>query len=162
MTNMTLSTSPDTTTTTDVISHPSLESSEKSFASIDERQRKPKAFSEGHDGDLSSQFKGWMGLDEKSVDGALEFQSFQPKKWEETDVDIKITHCGLCGSDLHVLRSGWVDQTPILPRIFDKFQGPTEYPCCVGHEIVGEVVRVGTKVKKDIKFVPSPSCFELD
>lgn len=57
---------------------------------------------------LHSQFKGWMGLDEKSVDGALKHQSFQPKKREETDVDIRITHCGLCGSDLHVLRSGWV------------------------------------------------------
>ena len=63
-----------------------------------------------HDGEdrLYSRFTGWMALDEKSVDGALKLQSFQPKKWEETDVDIKITCCGVCGSDLHVLRSGWV------------------------------------------------------
>lgn len=26
-------------------------------------------------------------------------------------------------------------------------QGPTEYPCCVGHEIVGTAVRVGSQVK---------------
>ncbi|KAL9110299.1 MAG: hypothetical protein Q9187_008072, partial [Circinaria calcarea] len=35
--------------------------------------------------------------------------------------------------------------------------GPTEYPCCVGHEIVGEAVRVGRKVEKDIK---RPDCDE--
>lgn len=58
---------------------------------------------------LYFQFKGWMGLDEESVDGNLKLQSFKPKQWEETDVDIKITHCGLCDSDLHALRSGWVN-----------------------------------------------------
>ena len=34
---------------------------------------------------------------------------FTPKTWEETDVDIKVTHSGICGTDLHTLRSGWVD-----------------------------------------------------
>lgn len=32
---------------------------------------------------------------------------FEPKKWDEDDVDIKISHCGICGSDLHTLKSGW-------------------------------------------------------
>lgn len=58
-------------------------------------------------------FQGWMGLDAKAVQGNLKFQRYEPKTWEETDVDIKITHCGICGSDLHTLRSGW---------------GPTLYP----------------------------------
>lgn len=53
-------------------------------------------------------FEGWMGLDSSSVEGKMVWQEFEPKPWEETDVDIKITHCGICGSDLHVLRSGWV------------------------------------------------------
>ena len=30
-------------------------------------------------------------------------------------------------------------------------QGPTKYPCCVGHEIVGIAVRVGSKAVGDIK-----------
>ncbi|KAL2817475.1 chaperonin 10-like protein [Aspergillus cavernicola] len=77
-------------------------------------------------------FEGWVGIDASSADGKMEWQQFEPKPWEETDVDIKITHCGICGSDLHTLRSGW---------------GPTEYPCCVGHEIIGTVVRVGSEVK---------------
>ncbi|KAJ0413655.1 chaperonin 10-like protein [Aspergillus carlsbadensis] len=76
-------------------------------------------------------FEGWVGLDASAADGKMQWQEFEPKPWEETDVDIKITHCGICGSDLHTLRSGW---------------GPTIYPCCVGHEIVGTAVRVGSQV----------------
>ncbi|RDW94628.1 zinc-binding alcohol dehydrogenase [Coleophoma crateriformis] len=80
-------------------------------------------------------FAGWMGLAPDSVDGKMVWQEFEPKTFEETDIDIKITHCGVCGSDLHTLRSGW---------------GATNYPVCVGHEIVGKAIRVGSKVK-DIK-----------
>jgi hypothetical protein len=56
----------------------------------------------------------------------------QPKTFEDTDVDIAITHCGICASDLHTLRSGW---------------GPTNYPQVVGHELAGVAVRVGPAVK---------------
>ena len=51
-------------------------------------------------------FRGWQGLDKSSAQGKMVWRDFQPKKWEETDVDIKVTHCGICGSDLHTLRSG--------------------------------------------------------
>ncbi|KAH0847973.1 hypothetical protein AYO21_03659 [Fonsecaea monophora] len=81
-------------------------------------------------------FMGWLGLDKTADKGKMVWQEFEPKTWEETDVDIQISHSGICGSDLHVLRSGW---------------GPTPYPCCVGHEIVGRAVRVGTKVEGGIK-----------
>lgn len=53
-------------------------------------------------------FEGWMGLDPSASQGNMIWQEFEPKKWEETDVDIKVSHCGICGSDLHTLRSGWV------------------------------------------------------
>lgn len=53
-------------------------------------------------------FEGWVGLDEKSSEGNMVWQQYDPKPWEETDVDIQITHSGVCGSDIHVLRSGWV------------------------------------------------------
>jgi alcohol dehydrogenase (NADP+) len=43
-----------------------------------------------------------------------------------------LAHCGICASDLHTLRSGW---------------GPTNYPAVVGHEIVGQAVKVGKNVK---------------
>lgn len=53
-------------------------------------------------------FTGWLGLDKDSVNGKMVWKEFEPKPWEETDVDIKISHCGICGSDMHTLRSGWV------------------------------------------------------
>ncbi|PNH36377.1 hypothetical protein VD0004_g3614 [Verticillium dahliae] len=68
------------------------------------------------------EFEGWMGEDESSAEGNMVWQKYEPKTWEETDVDIRITHCGICGSDMHVLRSEW-RQAP--------------YPVVVGHEIVG-------------------------
>jgi alcohol dehydrogenase (NADP+) len=80
-------------------------------------------------------FQGWLGLDSNSAKGNMVWREYEPKPFEETDVDIKITHCGICGSDISTLRSGWA---------------PSNYPVCVGHETVGEAVRVGSKVK-DIK-----------
>ena len=53
-------------------------------------------------------FEGWMGLDAESAKGNMVWKEYEPKTWEETDVDIKVTHSGICGSDLHMLRSGWV------------------------------------------------------
>ncbi|KAH7376334.1 cinnamyl alcohol dehydrogenase [Plectosphaerella cucumerina] len=81
-------------------------------------------------------FEGWVGHDEDSVNGKMVWEEFEPKPWEETDVDIRVTHSGICGSDLHMLRSGW---------------GPSPYPICVGHEIVGIAVRVGSKAEGGIK-----------
>jgi alcohol dehydrogenase (NADP+) len=81
-------------------------------------------------------FQGWLGHDKSSALGNLKWQSFTPKPFAEADIDIRITHCGICGSDLHTLRSGWA---------------PTAYPVCVGHEIVGIAVRVGSKVENGIK-----------
>ena len=62
----------------------------------------------------------------------MSWSSFKPKPFSAIDVDIKISHCGICGSDIHTLRSGWKS---------------TRYPVCVGHEIVGHVVRVGDQVR---------------
>ncbi|ORX49163.1 GroES-like protein [Hesseltinella vesiculosa] len=55
------------------------------------------------------------------------------KKWEDSDVELNVTHCGVCGSDVHTMDSGWE---------------PTNYPCVTGHEITGIVTRVGSKVTK--------------
>lgn len=79
-----------------------------------------------------TKFEGWLGKDEHSVEGKMEWGQFEPKRWTEDDVDIEISHCGICGSDLHMLSSGW---------------GPTPYPCVVGHEIIGKAIKVGKNVK---------------
>lgn len=75
-------------------------------------------------------FKGWVAKDKDAI-GNLVHEEFTPKPFTEDDVDIAITHCGVCASDLHTLRSGW---------------GATDYPQVVGHEIVGVAVRVGKNV----------------
>jgi D-arabinose 1-dehydrogenase-like Zn-dependent alcohol dehydrogenase len=59
-------------------------------------------------------FEGWLGLDQSAAEGNMKWAEFEPKPWEETDVDIKISHCGICGSDIHTLRSGWVGEPPSL------------------------------------------------
>jgi uncharacterized zinc-type alcohol dehydrogenase-like protein len=52
------------------------------------------------------------------------------------DVQIKISHCGVCHSDLHQVHDEW------------KSVMPTTYPCVPGHEIVGRVIAVGSGVTK--------------
>src|SRR5512145_4992 len=52
---------------------------------------------------------------------------------QPTDVAIDILYCGVCHSDLHTARNEWHN---------------TVYPCVPGHEIVGRVVKVGSKVRK--------------
>ena len=75
-------------------------------------------------------------------------QSGEFKQWQyrsrslgAEDVEIKISHCGICGSDIHTLDSG--SGVPSL----DNGWGPTTYPCVAGHEIVGEVTVAGHDVK---------------
>ncbi|KAJ4329574.1 hypothetical protein N0V87_010740 [Didymella glomerata] len=77
-------------------------------------------------------FEGWCGHGPESAEGKMKWEEYTPKSFTDDDVDIKISHCGICGSDLHTLRSGWY---------------PTPYPCVVGHEIIGKAVKVGKNVK---------------
>ncbi|KAJ3398582.1 hypothetical protein HDV05_002418, partial [Chytridiales sp. JEL 0842] len=55
-------------------------------------------------------------------DEPLKPYAYKPRPLGANDVEIDISHCGICGSDIHTLDSGW---------------GPTMYPCVVGHEIIG-------------------------
>lgn len=66
-----------------------------------------------------SSFEGWCGLDKNSAEGNMVWQGYTPKEWEETDVDIEISHCGVCGSDMHVLRKF------SFPSIFPQYQSRT-------------------------------------
>ncbi len=52
------------------------------------------------------------------------------------DVEIETLYCGVCHSDLHTVRNDWSNVMP------------TNYPCVPGHEIVGRVKRVGSRVTK--------------
>jgi len=54
----------------------------------------------------------------------------------EHDVLIEILFCGICHSDLHSARNEWSEFSP------------TVYPIVPGHEIVGRVTKVGSRVTK--------------
>ncbi|KAE8146729.1 Afadin and alpha-actinin-binding-domain-containing protein [Aspergillus avenaceus] len=73
-------------------------------------------------------FKGWVS---HNTTDALTYTTYTPKPFTASDIEVAITHCGICGTDIHTLRSGW---------------GPTDYPCVVGHEIIGTIERIGSAV----------------
>lgn len=53
------------------------------------------------------------------------------KQWDEDSVELQVTHCGVCGSDIHTLEQTW---------------GPNDWPVVLGHEIAGKVTRIGKNV----------------
>ncbi len=67
-----------------------------------------------------------------SAKGPLEPFSYDPGPLGPEDVEIKVTHCGICHSDLSMLDNEW---------------GMTRYPFVPGHEAVGTVVALGEQAK---------------
>ena len=57
---------------------------------------------------------------------------YDPGKLGAHEVEIAITHCGICHSDLHLIANDW---------------GISQYPFIPGHEIIGKVTAVGSEVK---------------
>jgi uncharacterized zinc-type alcohol dehydrogenase-like protein len=57
---------------------------------------------------------------------------YDPGALQPNEVEIKISHCGVCHSDVHLIDNDW---------------GISKYPFIPGHEIVGTVVAVGPAVK---------------
>ncbi|WP_417666763.1 NAD(P)-dependent alcohol dehydrogenase [Pseudidiomarina sp.] len=74
-----------------------------------------------------------IGFAAQAADQALEYFEFERRDPTADDVEIEIAYCGVCHSDLHQARNEW---------------GGTVFPCVPGHEIVGKVTRVGSKVSK--------------
>ncbi|KAH7378154.1 putative NADP-dependent alcohol dehydrogenase 6 [Cadophora sp. MPI-SDFR-AT-0126] len=79
------------------------------------------------------QFEGFMIHDTKNWT-KFSKEKFTPKVFEEYDVDIENECCGVCGSDVHTITGGWGELATA--------------PICVGHEIIGKVLRVGSQVKE--------------
>ena len=57
---------------------------------------------------------------------------YEPGVLRADEVEIKISHCGVCFSDVHLIDNDW---------------GMSKYPFIPGHEIIGAVVAVGSAVK---------------
>lgn len=73
---------------------------------------------------------GWAAKDSTGVFSPFEFTR---RPTGDEDVRLKVLYCGICHSDLHFAKNDF---------------GFTTYPVVPGHEIVGQVTEVGSKVTK--------------
>ncbi|CAN6182220.1 unnamed protein product [Urochloa humidicola] len=73
---------------------------------------------------------GWAARD---ASGLLSPYTFSRRAQGEGDVTIKVLFCGICHTDLHVIKNEW---------------GNAMYPVVPGHEVVGVVTEVGAAVTK--------------
>ncbi|XP_062100731.1 probable mannitol dehydrogenase [Humulus lupulus] len=73
---------------------------------------------------------GWAARD---TSGILSPFHFSRRENGEKDVTFKVLYCGICHTDLHMVKNDW---------------GISAYPVVPGHEIVGVVTEVGSKVEK--------------
>jgi len=62
----------------------------------------------------------------------LERYRYEPKDLAPNDIEIAVSHCGMCHTDLHLANNDW---------------GITAYPFVPGHEIVGAVSQLGSTVQ---------------
>jgi uncharacterized zinc-type alcohol dehydrogenase-like protein len=74
-------------------------------------------------------FHAWAAHREK---GALKPFVYEPEPLGPHDVEIRISHCGICHSDVHLVDGDW---------------GVGRYPMVPGHEIVGTVADAGPAVE---------------
>ncbi|KAI8080224.1 alcohol dehydrogenase-like protein [Gilbertella persicaria] len=80
-------------------------------------------------------FTGYAGLEPfvlKDEKTHLQVYQFEPRPLEDDEVEIKVSACGICGSDVHQLTNGWKRAT---------------YPLIAGHEFIGQITAVGSQVR---------------
>jgi alcohol/geraniol dehydrogenase (NADP+) len=58
---------------------------------------------------------------------------YDPGKLGPQEVEIAVTHCGICHSDLHLIANDW---------------GISQYPFIPGHEVIGTIAALGNEVRK--------------
>jgi len=75
-------------------------------------------------------FEGYAAAAAKAT---LKPLAYNPRAFQEYDVDLQITHCGVCHSDLHAINNDW---------------GGSQYPLLAGHEVIGKIKALGPKVQK--------------
>ncbi|MBD2495045.1 NAD(P)-dependent alcohol dehydrogenase [Nostoc sp. FACHB-280] len=67
----------------------------------------------------------------KTVGAELELFEYDPGVLKDQEVEINVEYCGLCHSDLSMLKNDW---------------GISRYPFVPGHEVVGTIAAVGDRV----------------
>ncbi|MBZ0273520.1 NAD(P)-dependent alcohol dehydrogenase [bacterium] len=68
----------------------------------------------------------------KAAKGPLVPFTYDAPALGPNDVEIDVTHCGICHSDIHVIDNNW---------------HITDYPCVPGHEVAGRVAAIGDAVR---------------
>jgi len=61
----------------------------------------------------------------------LEAFEYEKKPLKNNEVQIKVESCGICHSDLSAIDNSW---------------GASKYPMVAGHEIIGEIIEIGSSV----------------
>lgn len=74
-----------------------------------------------------------LGYAAQDASGYLAPFSFKRRATGADDVSFKITHCGICHTDLHQIKNEWK---------------MSMYPMIPGHELVGIVTEIGSNVEK--------------
>ena len=72
------------------------------------------------------------GLAVHAAGAQLVAYKYDPGELKANEVEVKISHCGVCHSDIHLIDNDW---------------GISKYPFIPGHEIVGTVSAIGTDVR---------------
>jgi uncharacterized zinc-type alcohol dehydrogenase-like protein len=72
------------------------------------------------------------GLAAHAAGAELSPFKYQVSDLAPTDVEVRISHCGICHSDIHLIDNDW---------------SISKYPFIPGHEIVGAVTAVGSSVR---------------
>ncbi|MBD1846612.1 NAD(P)-dependent alcohol dehydrogenase [Cyanobacteria bacterium FACHB-63] len=67
----------------------------------------------------------------KTAGGTLETFEYDPGALRDQEVEINVEYCGICHSDLSMLKNDW---------------GMSQYPIVPGHEVVGTIAAVGDQV----------------
>jgi uncharacterized zinc-type alcohol dehydrogenase-like protein len=74
-----------------------------------------------------------LGYATQTADAPLAPFAFERRALRPNDVAMEVLYCGVCHTDLHQARNDW---------------GWSMYPLVPGHEIIGRVIQVGSKVTR--------------
>lgn len=72
-----------------------------------------------------------FGFGVHSPDDKLHLMPFHRRSVQDYDVKMDILFCGICHTDIHMAHDGW---------------GISKFPCVPGHEFVGRISEIGSKV----------------
>ncbi len=74
----------------------------------------------------------FQGLAAHAAGAQLLPYRYDPGELKAEEVEVKISHCGVCHSDVHLIDNDW---------------GISKYPFIPGHEVVGVITAVGSMVR---------------